>query len=107
VRSGLAQAVDDEREIPPAAHIVPAGATELPTRTAPPAVVGEDAISVVREQSREPEPLGLVPAAHVSEGDPHVTRAEEPALQTNPTITMQTHRLGHRQQVGPLQRREP
>ena len=30
LRSGLAQAVDDEREIPPAAQIVPSGAAELP-----------------------------------------------------------------------------
>ena len=66
-----------------------------------------DAISVVREQSCKPEPLGLVPSADVSEGDPHITGAEEPALQTNTTIAKQAHGLGHRQQVVPLQRREP
>jgi hypothetical protein len=86
---------------------VPTGAAELSTGTAPSAVVREDAISVVREQSCKPEPLGLVPSAHMSEGYPHVTGAEEAAFQTNPTVAVQAYGLGHRQQVGPLQRREP
>lgn len=95
----------------PASRLHETGGTSCPpnrvkTGTASPAVIGQDAISVVREQPRQLEPLRLVPSAHVSKGDPHLAGAKETALQANPAIPGQKNWLGHRQQVGLLKRWE-